>query len=108
MRLALSDIRDAVTWTSNKLTLRNSEEIPMHAARAIASITETSTKFGPKVSVRYHSKTSALDSLAKHLGMFVERYEFEHKFTGDETRLATLCSAIMGEAETDPVDPVTH
>jgi len=90
-KLGFSDIRDVITWGGsvatqdadtgeavmvNSVVVRSSADIPAHAAAAIASVEQT--KDGG-LKVRYHDKKGALDSLARHLGMFTERHEHTGK-----------------------------
>lgn len=90
-RLGFSDIRRAVDWrsvvsetgeededgipisrTMNEVALVGSDEIDRDTARAIAEISQT--KEGA-LKVKFHDKKGALDSIARHLGMFVDRHE---------------------------------
>jgi len=90
-RIAFSDIRRAVNWhalttetneededgipktqTVNEVALVGSDEIDRDTARAIAEISQT--KEGA-LKVKFHDKKGALDSIARHLGMFVDRSE---------------------------------
>lgn len=90
-RLGFSDIRRAVDWrsvvsetgeededgvpvsrTMNEVALVASDEIDRDTARAIAEISQT--KEGA-LKVKFHDKKGALDSIARHLGMFVDRHE---------------------------------
>lgn len=90
-RIGFSDIRRAVNWhavtsemsemdeegipktqTVNEVALVASDEIDRDTARAIAEISQT--KEGA-LKVKFHDKKGALDSIARHLGMFVDRHE---------------------------------
>ena len=90
-RIGFSDIRNAVNWnamtshtgeededgipqtvTVNEVALVGSDEIDFDTARAIAEISQT--KDGG-LKVKFHDKKGALDSIARHLGMFVDRSE---------------------------------
>lgn len=84
-RIGFADIRKAVKWRSlitevgedeegtpltraaNEVALVGSEEIDEDTALAIAEIAQT--KDGA-LKVKLHSKLGALDSMARHLGMF--------------------------------------
>ena len=65
-RIAFADIKNAVAWGSNTVTLKASDDLPADVTAAISEVRET--KDG--VQIKFHSKTAALDSLARHLGMF--------------------------------------
>lgn len=93
-RIGFSDIRNAVNWhaltsemaeededgvpkvqTVNEVALVASDEMDFDTARAIAEISQTD-KGGLKI--KFHDKKGALDSIARHLGMFVDRSEISH------------------------------
>lgn len=94
-RIALFDPRKAMDWKSNILaevkdpdtgeaagvhlasvTLKDSNEISDEAASAIASIKQTAKG---DLEVRFHDKVAALNSAARHLGMFIDRSEVSGK-----------------------------
>jgi phage terminase small subunit len=89
-RIAFADVRQVVSWAGGRITLRDSADVPADAARAIAEVVETDSG----LRIKMHGKTAALDALAKHLGMFVDRHEvtgagggpvqFLHELTDDE------------------------
>lgn len=74
-RIGLGDIREVVTWEGNTVTLKPSVELTDDVAAAIGEVSQGSNG---DLKVKLHSKVSALDSMAKHLGMFVERHRVEH------------------------------
>lgn len=71
-RIAFLDIRTLFAEDGN---LKPISEWPEDAARAVAGIEveEASDRHGRIHKVRIINKISALDSIAKHLGMFVDR-----------------------------------
>jgi len=89
-RLGFSDIRKAVAWrplvseagedddgvpitrTLNEVALIASDEIDPETALAISEISQT--KDGG-LKVKFHDKKGALDSMARYLGMFIDRSE---------------------------------
>lgn len=89
-RLGFSDIRKAVAWrpltsecgededgvpitrTLNEVALIASNEIDPETALAISEISQT--KDGG-LKVKFHDKKGALDSMARYLGMFIDRSE---------------------------------
>ncbi len=74
-RLAFADMATYVTWGPDGVTLKESDELPEGASAAVIEVTETITGQGSTVRFKLHDKKGALDSLAKHLGMFIERHE---------------------------------
>ena len=82
-RLAFADVRDAATWTDEAMYLRPSDDLdPVTSAaikevKVVRTITRIKRKGGDEDEVErveqrvmMHDKKGALDSLARHLGMF--------------------------------------
>ena len=74
-RLAFSNIADFVDFGPDGVTVRALSEMPRDAARCVAEVSESKTGRGGTVRVKLHDKKRALDALARHLGMFVEKHE---------------------------------
>jgi len=75
MRLGLSDLTDVAQWVDGELVVKNSADLTPDVTAAISEISQTTiTRGGGVVSnvikVKLHSKSQALDSLAKHLQLF--------------------------------------
>ena len=69
VRVAFSDIGEVLDWTSgDDITLRPKDEISPHHRAAIAEIAPRRYGKGPRI--KFHSKTHALDAIARHLGLF--------------------------------------
>lgn len=77
--LAFSDFRKFAKWGPGGVSLTDSESLTDEDARCIAEVSETTTKDGGTIRFKLHDKKGALDSLAKHLGMFVERLDLTSK-----------------------------
>lgn len=76
------------------LILKDTSEIPKDKLAAIAEIKET--QHG--LSFKLHDKKGALDSIAKHLGMFVERLEHTGKDGGPiETKTKVNLTSLTDE-----------
>ena len=90
--IAFADIRRIVEWEGNKLTLKASRELSEADA---ASISEVSQSSNGDIRVKFHSKSSALDSIAKHLGMFIDRKH--HMFKPIEEMTAEELMIFLGE-----------
>ena len=71
-RLAFADMADYVSWDGLTIKAKASAELPEGATRAVAEVTETITQTGRTFRFKLHDKKGALDSLAKHLGLFPE------------------------------------
>ena len=78
-RIAFSDITNVIKFSnSNGVQLKcHSSSLSENISRAISEVQETSTG----LKVRMHSKMAALDILAKHLGLVINRNE--HGEPGD-------------------------
>jgi phage terminase small subunit len=83
-RIAFSDVRRLFTWDERKSAFVPSKELTDDDAAAISEINSetvvTRDKAGSpratiKLKMKTYDKKGALDSLAKHLGMFVDKVE---------------------------------
>ncbi len=72
-RLAFADIRRFVEWGPDGVALKASDGLDDEEARCVAEVYETRTQHGGSRRVKLHDKKGALDSLARHLGMFAEK-----------------------------------
>lgn len=79
--MAQVQITDMVTVEEGKVIIRDTTELSDQQIACIESIKET--KAG--VEVKFFSKIKALESIAKHLGMFSERHILEMGSTFDLT-----------------------
>ncbi len=75
MRLGFSDNTNVVEWSSGELTIKDLEDLTPDVTAAISEISQVTTHRGGNMvstvlKVKMHSKTQALDSLAKHLNLF--------------------------------------
>jgi len=76
--LAFSDIKDYMAWGKDYIILRDSNTLPPGSSKAISQIEFIENEYGTlqnrrinrRVILRMHDKKSALDSLAKMLGMY--------------------------------------
>ncbi len=84
--IAFADIRDYLSFSVDGVRVVASEELNESAARAIAEMQEVRNSSGVSVKIKLHDKRAALDSLARHYGLFVDRKEL----TIDAASLAKL------------------
>jgi phage terminase small subunit len=68
-RIAFSDMREFAEWGPTGVKLRDSAALDEHDARSVAEVSEAPGKFGSTLKFKLHSKTAALDLLAKHTGV---------------------------------------
>lgn len=69
-RIAFADARSVMTWGPGGVVLRDSETLTAEVAAAVAEVSETKSESGGSIKVRLADKLSALDKLARHLGMY--------------------------------------
>jgi len=69
-RIAFSDLRRVVDFGPDGVKLREGSELSDDDAVAIESVGQSFNQYGPTVKIKLHSKTDALEKLAKHLGLF--------------------------------------
>ncbi len=74
-RLALSDMRHLMAWDAAGVSLKTSADLTDDEAACVAEVSQTTTKEGGTLKLKVHDKKGALDSVARHLGMFIERTE---------------------------------
>ena len=66
--IAISDMRDFVTWGPKGLTLKSSESLSDAVARCVVEVSETkNVAGGGTVRFKLHPKMPALEALNKHL-----------------------------------------
>lgn len=72
-RIGFSDILQAVELDENgEVRVKNLKEIPQDLRVCISEITATRTLKASRITLKLHSKTAALESLMKFLGLFSE------------------------------------
>lgn len=77
-RIGFSDIRNYFTWDADgNIQLRESSILDEDYSRAIESLEIVDSQYGRKIKLKLHSKAVALESLAKHLGMYTERHSID-------------------------------
>lgn len=83
-RIAFADMRDLFTWDEERACYIPSANLTDDQAAAVSAVeAETLRTTAPdgtvdtkiRLKLKTYDKKGALDSLAKHLGMFVERHE---------------------------------
>ncbi len=74
-RLGFSNISDYLAWGPDGVTMVASASLTKAQTACIAEITETVNQNGRQLRFRLHNKNAALETIAKHLGMLVERRE---------------------------------
>lgn len=67
MKVAFSDMGNHAEWGPNGVMLKPSSDMD---TAAVQEVNETASEKGVRRSIKLHSKTDALDKLAKHLGFY--------------------------------------
>jgi phage terminase small subunit len=83
--IGFSDLHAYVTWGPGGVTLRDSAQIDAAARRVVSEVSQTITQGGGSIRFKLHSKTDALDKLARHLDLY-----------GDKAALEQLGQGLMG------------
>lgn len=86
--LAEADPGEAVEWGADGVTLMESTSLSAAVRRTVAEVSETTTKDGGSVKIKFHAKTPNLQMLAKHLGLLIERHE--HSGPGGEAIITRI------------------
>jgi phage terminase small subunit len=105
-RLASADMGDFCEWGPNGVQLRPSGELPRELTAAVQEVKQTTRQFGEttvtELSLKLHDKKGALDSLAKHLGMYLDRTKIEGSLTINS--FADLVKAVSAGGTGEAVD----
>ena len=89
-------------WGPGGVTLKDSDELTEEEAAAVSEVSQATSKYGSNVKFKLHDKVKALDSIAKTLGMFVEKHE--HSGGGG----GPIELVFVSEKETEnPANPAT-
>ena len=97
--VAFANIGDYMSWTNSDVVINNSDSLTGDQLKAVAEVTKIAGRDGGStVKFKLHDKLDALDKLAKHLGMFVQRQEI----VGDKDAPLTVSIAQLArEARED-------
>jgi phage terminase small subunit len=80
-RIGFSNMRSFTKFGPDGVTLKDIDDLDEDAARCIAEVSETKTKDGGSIKFKLHDKKGALDSLGRHLGIFVDKTEHSGSVT---------------------------
>lgn len=76
-RIAFSNIGDYVDWNGGAITVKAKHRIDTTKLSAIQQIQENVNPTGTNISLKLYDKKAALDSLARHMGMFNDKVTVE-------------------------------
>jgi phage terminase small subunit len=100
LKMASYDPGEVMTWTDDKLTLKNSDDMTPAQRKLITEIKFTPTQFGTTKQIKLTNRMDALQNLARHLGMFKDRIEFD--VTDDLAALAKEARQRAAESRIKP------
>lgn len=92
-RIAFADVRDLLSVAEGKVKVKPSDQWPERASRAVAEVRQLN---GGGITLKLHSKTNALDSLGRYLGILADKTKNEH--TGPDGG-PILVKALLGVTE---------
>lgn len=72
-RIAFSNMKEFAAFGPDGVKLKDLEDMDDDAARCVAEVSESTSKDGGSIRFKLHDKKGALDSIARHLGMFTDR-----------------------------------
>lgn len=72
-RVAFADPRRVMTWGPGGVTLRDSSELTDDEAAIVCEVSQTVTETGGSTKLKLHDKLSALEKLAKHVGLYDDK-----------------------------------
>lgn len=103
-RIAFLDPREVMTWGGDGgVKFKPSADLPEDVARCVSECSETITESGGTVRVKLASKLDALDKLARHLGLYVDRVRLETPVTAEVVE--ELVDAPRGDRPADRPPP---
>lgn len=94
-KIAFSNMQDFVDWADGAISIKPSSELTKEQTACVSEISESVTQAGTNIKIKLHDKKGALDSLARHLGMFTDKVELSGK---DGQPIQTV-NVTMTEAE---------
>lgn len=74
-RIAFSNMKDFASFGEDGVILKDLASMDDDAARCVAEVSESTSKDGGSIRFKLHDKKGALDSIARHLGMFTDKTE---------------------------------
>ncbi len=89
-KLAFSNIKDYLTFGPGGVKLKESDELTDDQLACVSEVSETVTKDGGSKRFKLHDKTKNLELLFRHLGLFHDKLDLNHKFNlADFMRIAS-------------------
>ena len=73
--IAFANADDFFDWGPDGITVKSKADLTRGQRAVVAEVSETITEHGGTVRVKLGDKLAALDKLARHLGMFVDKHE---------------------------------
>lgn len=73
--IAFANAGDYYAWGPDGVRIKDSAELTAQQRAVVCEVSQTITESGGTIKVKLSDKQAALDKLAKHLGMFIDRKE---------------------------------
>lgn len=89
-KIAFAEMSDFANWNGKTIKLKDSKELTSEQRAAVAEVTQTQSG----LKVKLHDKKGALDSLARHLGLFVDKIQINLSNMTDEEIIAAMQKAV--------------
>lgn len=108
--IAFGNIADVMSWSDDGVKLKNSEDLSPEVTALISEISETTTKDGGTIRIKFHNKLDAIEKVAKIKGYYAEPQKPDDQTAlGAIIRLATLLSEaeLRGMAAGKPSERLT-
>lgn len=90
-RIAFSDPKNVMAWNGETMVVKDSEQLSDDDAACVSEVSSTTTKEGGSIKLKMHDKIAALDKLGKHLKLFTDVSDVNHKYN------------IMGKIIAEPI-----
>lgn len=75
MLIADANMKTFGTWNDSGVSWKQSSEITDEQAYAVAEVSQIMNEYGGTTKFKLHDKVKALEMLARHLGLFVDKVE---------------------------------
>ncbi len=99
--LAFADLRDVADWGPQGVVARPAGGLSPETARAVAEVSDSGSGASRRVKVKLHDKKAALDALAKHLGLYLNREEFAATVKDVLPPLKVILSGLSSPSQTE-------
>lgn len=104
-RIGFANIDDILDFDNESVTIKDSKTLKKKVKSAISEVSKTISKDGISIKVKMYDKISALDKIARHLGMYEEKKN--NDTTQEAGHLSELFKAMVSDSRPGDVPPGT-